>query len=287
MLRYRLAALYAGLRRLRPGARPAAAEGFRILLFHDIDARHVERFDRLLDWLERESRLLTPDEAAGWLAGTPPNIEPANLPPCLVAFDDGFASNHAIARNVLARRGIKALFFVCPGLIGLPADRQPAHIARHIFDGRLDADAVAPGQRLMNWDEVRALRAMGHAVGNHGMLHRRLSQTPDQQFDEEINAAADLLAGELGETTPWYAYAFGDIDSISPAALAVISRRHEICRSGVRGLNGTETPRAAVYADAVDLDAPEAYWRVIVDGGLDFKYAAARERLLKMAATLH
>lgn len=286
MLRYRLAAIYAGLRRLRPGLRMAATDGFRILLFHDIDARHVERFDRLLGWLERESRLLTPDEAADWLAGAPPKIDPTKLPPCLIAFDDGFASNHAIAADVLTRRGIKALFFVCPGLIGLPADQQSAHIARHIFDGRLDAGAVAPGQRLMNWDEVRALRAMGHTVGNHGMLHRRLSQTPDEHFDEEINAAADLLAGELGETIPWYAYAFGDIGSISPAALAIIAQRHKICRSGVRGLNGIDTPSAAVFADAVDLDAPEAYWRVIVDGGLDFKYAAARERLLQMAAAL-
>jgi peptidoglycan/xylan/chitin deacetylase (PgdA/CDA1 family) len=286
MLRYRLATLYAGLRRLRPGARTAVTDGFRILLFHDIEARHVERFDRLLGWLERESRFLAPDEAADWLAGTPPKIEPAKLPPCLIAFDDGFASNHAVAGDVLARRGIKALFFVCPGLVGLPADQQRARIARHIFDGRVDAGAVAPGQRLMNWDEVRALRAMGHAVGNHGMLHRRLSQTTAEKFDEEINAAADLLAGELGHETPWYAYAFGDIDSISPAALAVIAKRHKICRSGVRGINGTGTPRAGVYADAVDLDATEAYWRVIVDGGLDFKYAAARERLLEMASAL-
>lgn len=285
MPRYRLApALLLGHRARRLFSGPPAA-GFRILLFHDLPAHLLPAFGELVAELKQTCGLLTPRQAETWLRGTvaPPRESGRDTPPCLLSFDDGFASNLELARSVLASEDVKALFFVLPGLIDLPAAEQRAGIAAEVFRGR---HHPAPDQRLMSWEEIRELAAMGHTVGAHGMTHRRLSDLRDEALRREVLDAGTAIEERLGGAVTWYAHAFGHIDALSAEALAVIREGYRYCRSGVRGLNTTATSPHALRADHIDPAAPPAWGRLVLEGGLDGRYRRARRRLDAMAAPL-
>jgi peptidoglycan/xylan/chitin deacetylase (PgdA/CDA1 family) len=258
---------------LRRAVAGVPAPGFRALLLHDVPEHHFAVLDAFVARVRRDHGVLTPEQAADWLdAGTIP--KDGGPSPCLFTFDDGFASNHAVARQILDAQGVKALFFVCPGLVDAPPVAQEQHLAETVFDGGL-----AGHRRLMTWDEIAELAAHGHAVGAHAMTHRRLSRLDGDTLRREIVDAGDRLAARLRRPVPWFAYPFGDIDSISPHALALIAGHYRYCRSGVRGANRGTTARCAVRADHIDLEAPPAYRALAVDGGLDFRYREARHRL--------
>jgi len=131
----------------------------------------------------------------------------------------------------------------------------------------------------MSWPEVIELAARGHVIGAHGMTHRRLTALGGAELEREIADAGAILSERLGAPSAWFAFPFGDVASVSRPALKAIGRHYRFCRSGVRGLNTHRTERCAVLADAVDLAAPQAYRRVILEGGLDRFYWRARRRL--------
>jgi peptidoglycan/xylan/chitin deacetylase (PgdA/CDA1 family) len=272
VLRYHLARPWLGGLRAwrRIGAAPPPA--LRILLLHDVPEARFDALDRLLDMVKRRHRFVAPDEAEAWLAGAAPQQGRA---PCLLTFDDGFASNHAAATTVLARHGVKALFFVCPGLVELEGQAQRQAIATNIFDGRPGVADLS----LMTWQEIGALKEIGHAIGAHSMTHRRLSLLRGEELAHEVRGCNEVLAARLGKRAIWFAFPFGSIDSVSAAALAVIASEFRFCRSGVRGPNTGATDRMAVRADHIDLEAPDAYLSLVVEGGLDWRYATQRRRL--------
>lgn len=285
MLRHRLAGPLLMAHRLRRTLLgPPAAEGaFRILLLHDVPADRMAALAALVDYVKEAHGLLDPAEAAAFLDGMA--RPPAGRTPCLLTFDDGFVSNAEAARTVLAPRGVRALFFICPGLMAAAGTAQAAAIAGGIFDGRVAGGDIASTQRLMTWDEVATLVQAGHAVGAHGMSHRRLSLLGGAELEAEIADSNTQIAARLGQAPDWYAYAFGDIDSLSAEALAVIGRHYRFCRSGVRGANPPGVHRLAIRADSIDLAAPLTYQKFLLAGGLDGRYGAQRACLDRWAAS--
>jgi peptidoglycan/xylan/chitin deacetylase (PgdA/CDA1 family) len=131
----------------------------------------------------------------------------------------------------------------------------------------------------MSWQEIGALKERGHTIGAHSMTHRRLSSLHGDALVHEVLDCNAVLAARLGTPTPWFAYPFGSLDSISAAALAVIASEYRFCRSGVRGPNTGSTDRLALRADHIDLEAPDAYRSLVVEGGLDWRYTRSRRRL--------
>ncbi len=275
-LAFMRASLAIGLRRVPAG-------GFRILMFHDVPAAQWGDFDALLVHIETRHRLIDPDEAARLLSdgGAPPSRDSGRVP-CLLSFDDGLVSNLALARSVLADHGAKAIFFVCPGLVDLPHEAQRDAVAANVFGGAAGEDPP-PGQRLLYWGELAELRDLGHAIGAHGLNHRRLAELRGADLTGEVQAPGRRIGDELGVDVPWFAYPFGDIGAIDADALAVIGRHYRFCRSGVRGLNVAGGHRLAVLADHVDLSASRTWQKLVLEGGLDIRYRSQRLRLDTLA----
>lgn len=283
MLRHRLARPWLAGRNLIRALGPDR-DPFQILIFHDVAEEATARFADLMDGLLARHAVLSPADAEAWIAGTPPP-RPARqgAVPCLITLDDGFASNFALARDILVPRGIRALFFVCPGLMDLsPGERENA-IAERIFDGRAHGRASAVGKRLMSWDEVAELQKAGHAIGAHGLTHRRLATLQGDALAREIVEAGDRLEARLGCEIRWFAHAFGDIASLSGEALDIIAGRYAYCRTGIRGTLRAGAPPSALTAQEMGLDGPRAYQELIVQGGLDVFHRAARQRLFTLA----
>ena len=272
MIRHLIAPLWLMVRRLCPASLPPGA--FRIVLLHDIAPGQESALDRLLTHIGATAGFMAPGDVAARLAMTASD----GACPVLVSFDDGFSSNHALAKSVLARHGVKALFFVCPGLMDLPRAQQPIAIAANVFRGKA---TTVPD--MMTWDQAAELAALGHTIGAHGLSHARLAGLDPARLEDEIGGARRRLTEQLGRPADWFAFPFGDIGSIDGAALTVIARHFRYCRSGVRGLNRAGTSPMGLLAQHVDLDAPLSYQRMALGGGLDRRYGGARERLSRMA----
>ena len=259
------------------------ASAFRMLLLHGIEVQEHDAFDRLVAYIVKEHGVISPAEAVEEPADQGV-VRPTWCLPCLFTFDDGFASNFEIAASVLDRYGVKALFFVCPGLTELEGDVQRRAIARQMFQGRVEAEDLPPSVRLMNWDELRSLKERGHVIGCHGMRHRRLTEIDKGELIQEVDAAGDLMDTRLAQETDWYAYAFGDIRSIDRPAIEAIARRFRFCRSGIRGANGRQTNRMAFCADSLLPGAPLSYQKLLIEGAVDIMYGRRRRALETYAA---
>jgi peptidoglycan/xylan/chitin deacetylase (PgdA/CDA1 family) len=128
---------------------------------------------------------------AGELADdAPPPPRTASL-----TFDDGWRNWITTALPVLQSLGVRATFFVCPGLFG----------ARH---PELDGEAGA----LIDEEEVRALHRAGMEVGSHTLSHRDLRRLDDSELEHELLESKRAVEGLTGEPCRTLAYPYGHYD---------------------------------------------------------------------------
>lgn len=263
----------------RPG------RGFRILAIGPVFKDRLPALGDFIAYVKRTHGLLTPEDAAALMdAAAGEAGKKTRRPPCLLTFDGGFSSHLEVARDVLGPLGARAIFFVCPGLMDLSGENQRAAMAANIFDGRIRARDLPPDLRLMTWDDIAVLRSAAHAVGLHGLTHRRLARLSGADLRREIVTAADGAGTHLGAPVDWFAPPFGDSESLSAAALDIIAQRFRFCRSTVPGINARGVPALALRAHALDAADPIGAWKWAIEGGLDRPFSAARARLDAMAS---
>lgn len=263
----------------RIGAESSRPGGLCILLFHGVREGERSAFESIVARAAARGDLVTPAEAAAMLVG---GASAAFSTRVLISFDDGFASNAAIAAPILDRYDAKALFFVCPGLLEKSGDDQRSAVATGIFDGRRRGD-LGPECALMTWSDLDGLAKKGHVIGSHTLHHRRLTTLSPGEMEDEIGGAAARIGRHLGTPPAWFAYPFGDIGSINLKGLQVAARYHSFCRSGVRGINRRGTPSLALRTQSIDLSRGRAWHLLATEGGFDWRYAEARRRLDTLA----
>jgi peptidoglycan/xylan/chitin deacetylase (PgdA/CDA1 family) len=262
-----------------------AGQEFRVLLFHDIPEYRMGRFARLVRYLNSHDSLIDPQTVEDLLAGRSALDENAGVQ-YLLTFDDGFESQARAAREILDPLGIKALFFVCPELMNVPRDSQRQEIAAQMFEGSLRSEHLPEDLFLMSWDGLNELAASGHTIGSHTGTHRRLSTLPASAAAPEIVNSADLIEAHTDKPVQWFAYPFGDIDSIDASSLASISQRYTYCCTGVAGPNGAQTEPLAILRENIDLDLSFAYQLFVLEGGMDFLYRRSADKYRSMISSI-
>lgn len=271
-----LAPVALAVHRLLDAVTPPPPGAVRIVLVHDVPPERESAFRRLVAHCRDRFGFVSPQEAEARLAGGVAD----GRAPVLLTFDDGFASNARMAEEILEPQGIRALFFVCPGLIDRSGAERRAAIAAHVFRGQV-SEARLPAQLdLMGWDVLAGLKARGHAIGCHSMDHDRLAGLSPEALERQVAGAKARMAEMLGEAGEWFAYPFGDVDSIDSPALAMIGRHFRYCRSGVRGMADSACPPLALPGESIDLGEGRAWQDLAVSGGLARFYGKARAALL-------
>ena len=90
-----------------------------------------------------------------------------------ITFDDGDQSQFHNALPLLAQHGVKATYFVTPGLIGTAA-------------------------KFLGWDDLKALQAAGHSIQSHGWSHKFLTFCSEAELTHELRASKQSLEENLG-----------------------------------------------------------------------------------------
>jgi peptidoglycan/xylan/chitin deacetylase (PgdA/CDA1 family) len=117
-----------------------------------------------------------------------------------ITFDDGEQSQYRNALPLLAEYGIKATYFVTPGLIGTAA-------------------------KFLGWNELRALQAGGHSIQSHGWSHKFLTSCSDAELAHELHASKQSLEDMLGNAVEEISVPGGRWDGRVIAACAAAGYR--------------------------------------------------------------
>ncbi|VVB88601.1 Polysaccharide deacetylase [uncultured archaeon] len=252
----------------------------RVLIYHDISESKLGLFSRQIHYLASHYQFLTPEQFQRFTQGEY-YISGANL---LITFDDGFKSNRLVAEKVLGPMGIKGIFFVTTEFIGQP-DRtvQREFIEHQIFDGDISGSEILSGMEPLTWDDLEYLLEQGHVIGSHTCNHKRLSKVHSQNdLHYEIIESGNILEKKLGVTIDCFAYPFGDIDSICNGPVNLIKQRYKYSFSGIRGSNYSSVFPYAILRDAISVNDPPGYLRLIIENGIDIFYRKKASRLLKI-----
>ena len=178
--------------------------------------------------LDMVARYLRPLDLDGFLAGLGRRRWPGRS--VLVTIDDGYASTLDVAAPLLAGRGIPAVVFVCPGVLG----------------GTSAWMQEMPGEPLLDADGVRALGEYGIEVASHGLDHTLLPGLPPEQLREQVEGSAARLADLLGSRPRVFAYPEGRFDEA--AARAVREAGYEAAFSVTERDGRFGVPRRGVTA---------------------------------------
>lgn len=229
-----------------------AADRLAVLGYHGVEDSAV--FEAHLDLLQQRFvpvSLERVEEAAhgGWAL-------PAHS--VLVTFDDGDRSVYTHALPLLVARGIPAVCFVIPGLVGTETPfwwDEVEHLVRHggtthrvsptrpaitvhtlkllpeherqlaLAELRTTATVPSPWQRQLTGVELRELEEGGVIVGNHTMTHPCLDRCDDDQVRTEVLEAHDRLTELIGRPPTCFAYPNGNADERAHRFLAQVGYR--------------------------------------------------------------
>jgi peptidoglycan/xylan/chitin deacetylase (PgdA/CDA1 family) len=170
----------------------------------------------------------------------------------LVTMDDGFSSVWSVAGPILRRYGIPAVAYITTGAVG-------------------DADGGGgAGEAFLTWQQVRALRAGGMAIGSHGHTHRSMARLDPADAREEGVRSKRLIEAQLGEPITSFAYAYGMRTDESPATARILAdcgyRSAFISQHGTigRGAEPLRLPR-------IKVEGGEPLWvfKLLCRGGMD------------------
>lgn len=144
----------------------------------------VERDVRKL--LDAGYRFVTADELVAETGGTEPPERTA-----LLTFDDGWLDGLTVAAPLLTRLGVRATFFVCPGLWGGHDER------------------MGEAGRVLTASEARELAAEGMDLGSHSMTHPDLRTLDDAALRRELVDSKTAVEDITGRPCRALAYPFG------------------------------------------------------------------------------
>ncbi|HHT9158616.1 MAG: hypothetical protein A2099_07200 [Planctomycetes bacterium GWF2_39_10] len=252
----------------------------RVLTYHHIPESKLWQFKHQINYLASKYVFITPVQFQEFVQKKQ-HISGINL---LITFDDGFKSNFLVAKEVLNPLGIKGIFFVPTNFIG-QSDRkyQKEFIVKKIFNGDNENTEISSDMEPLTWGDLKYLLEHGHVIGSHGYHHRCLSLIYSQNdLYEEIIESGDMLEKKLGVPISYFAYPFGDINSINKHTVDLIKGRYKYCFSGVRGANYFPVSSYAILRDSISLNDPLMYVRFIIENGVDIMYRRKIKKLLAL-----
>lgn len=168
-------------------------------------------------------------------------------------FDDGLRSQYTKALPVLENLGLKATFFIVPGLTpNVTEDARRKRIA--------DWGSIS-------WNEWVEVAAMGHEIGNHSFEHKNLAKESELEINRQVNEAQQLIKEKLGITALSFCYPYNSrnelVDSIIDKKFP-FSRKHQI------GFGGKMTTE--MMNDKIDKAKIKGSWEVVMIHAITLGY---------------
>lgn len=83
-------------------------------------------------------------------------------------------------------------------------------------------DLLPPEHVTLDWDELRALARVGATIAAHSHTHPILSRIPLDQARDEIRTSQRLIAQEIGQALPIFAFPDGNPSAFNPSVMSLL-----------------------------------------------------------------
>ncbi|MGB9196422.1 MAG: polysaccharide deacetylase family protein [Terriglobales bacterium] len=263
----------------RSGAAPAASRllhrptKLRVLMYHDVPKNLLLIFESHLEWLLKNFEFIKPSDL-------PNQPSAGNRPKLLLTFDDGCLDNYELVAPLLESRGVRGLFFVCPGFGGL--DRQASFTLMERSSVLLREKTRDSSWQRLSREQIVDLDQRGHGIGSHTMTHTPLAKIDEPHALREVEHSAETLASWLRHPCHFFAWTYS-WDGITSASLASAMHHHEFCFSPCCGLNRWPVRERLLWRTGVDVSKPVSHLQTQLSGLVDFAYRHQRQSLRSLS----
>ena len=167
-----------------------------VLMYHDLNVNPLNEFDTTpedfasqLDWLKDNGyETLSAEEFLSYLRKGEGFPEKS----VVITFDDGYDGIYDYAFPELKKRGMKAIFFITVGTIGVIEGTSYPHITIRQLLEMSEGDTVS--------------------IGAHTISHAHLDRVLPEVRELEVSASKKILEGITGREVQLIAYPYGDYD---------------------------------------------------------------------------
>ncbi|CAN0362838.1 unnamed protein product, partial [Ectocarpus sp. 4 AP-2014] len=161
-------------------------------------------FQRQIDWLRKRFDMVSLQEAQRRL-----ETQDSRRPAVAITFDDGYGENCETAIPLLLRRNVPFTYFVSTKII-----KDQSAFPHDLEAGvRLRPNTIS---------ELRSMSDAGVEIGAHTRTHADLGRSIDPDWlCEEIVGSIEDLESWTGRRPTCFAFPFGQIESMTPEAMAV------------------------------------------------------------------
>lgn len=105
----------------------------------------------------------------------------------VITFDDGLQSQYSAAKTILQKHRMKAIFFICPGLVGTEGH--------------------------MSWKQLKDLVTLGHEIGCHSLNHDVLTSLTKYALMRNCLKCKRAIEEGLGIKAKSFSIPFGETNS--------------------------------------------------------------------------
>ena len=249
-------------------------KGNLAVTLHNLKVDDFGWFEEFIDLINKKYGFLEPSSHGTQCYDT-------NSTNVLLTFDDGFRSNYLVAKDILQKYQVRALFFVTREFIGARGEQATLFAQKNFYPFRvLERDLVNEFD-AMSWDEIGWLVEHGHTIGAHTDTHPKLSQlTPDDRH-RQIIESADKMEQEIGQSITQFAYPFGNLDAVDENSVTIARNRFSRAFSNIRGMLKESPSQHFLYRQNIVPGMPMWMVEAVVKGRLDWKYHAVRKESTK------
>lgn len=185
-----------------------------VLLYHRVNDEQrdavtvsIKQFEEQMAWIGRHCHVADINDI---VRGTVPRD--TARPVVVVTFDDGYADNYQNAVPILRRYAIPASFFVSTGMVGTDTGFHHDH------------EKLGYALSTLNWDQLRAMKAMGFTIGSHTVSHINCGSSDIDEVRRELIESRDTLREKLGLRDLIFAYPFGGREDMTVEVLEAVKQ---------------------------------------------------------------
>ncbi len=174
-----------------------------------------------------------------------------------ITFDDGYEDNYQVVFPLLKNKKLSATIFLLAGEEG--RERRASHLG----------EVARSYNRLLDWNEVREMAALGISFGSHGLSHGRFKGLTDEVLLRELTESKGKIEKEIGQAVHFFSYPYGtSVDFDQKSERFTREAGYEAALSARFGTNDSRTDRFALKRIGIEASDTLFTFRSKLNGAL-------------------
>jgi len=257
-------------------------DGVLISNTHHVLDLEVSNFSLLIERILEKRDAITPDFFFNYLER--PEDYPGNF--FLMTFDDGFLSSYKVAKEVLKKFNIKAIFFIPTHILNLSTDEEMLEFTKKniYFKKKYNYDFKLEEFRFMNSNHIRDLMNDGHIIASHTDTHMLISKIDNSKMvEKEIVCSKKVLEKITKKEIDSFAFPVGTERVMNNYSYQAIINNYKYCFTALQGINNKEEDRYFIKRFNFPGNASKEYLDLVLNGSYNKYYDWKMRKLLSRA----